>query len=164
MENKFIHMQQIIVSKQNINTSLIIIFSVAMMLSSCKKFLELTPGSQISTENFYTKKADFDNALLGAYATMRGLYSTSNSLYQTELATDNAEISWSSPTTDEMQFDQNALTPTNGQVRATWNTCLYGIAQCNTILGRIDEVDFDAASKDRIKGETKFLRAFNYFY
>lgn len=135
-----------------------------VMFSSCKKFLELTPGSQISTQSFYTKKADFDNALIGAYSTLRGLYSTSNSLYQSELATDNAEISWSSPTTDEMQFDQNALTPTNLQVRNTWNTCLYMIAQCNTILGRIDQVDFDAPSKDRIKGETKFLRAFSYFY
>ena len=156
-------MQQIIVSKQNYHTSLIAMLVVVLTLSSCKKFLELTPGAQISTENFYNKKADFDNALLGAYATQRGLYSTSNSLYQTELATDNAEISWSSPT-PQMQFDQNALTPTDAQVRSTWNTCLYSIAQCNTILGRIDQVDFDAASKDRIKGETKFLRAFSYFY
>lgn len=143
---------------------IVVMLVAVVVLSSCKKFLELTPGSQISTQNFYTKKTDFDNALLGAYASQRGLYSTSNSLYQSELGTDNAEISWSSPTTDEMQFDQNALTPTNVQVRNTWNTCLYGIAQCNTILARIDQVDFDAVSKDRLKGETKFIRAFNYFY
>ncbi len=146
------------------HTLITAILIAIVMLSSCKKFLELTPGSQISSGNFYNKKADFDNALLGAYATERGLYSTSNILYSTELATDNAEISWSSPTTDEMQFDQNALAPTNGQVGATWRICLSTIAQCNTILARIDQVDFDAASKDRIKGETKFLRAFNYFY
>src|SRR3990170_2821003 len=101
----------------------------AILLSSCKKFLELTPGAQISTSNFYNKKADFENAVVGVYATLRGLYSTSNSLYMSELATDNAEISWSSPTTDEMQFDQNALTPTNQQVRSIWNTCLYTVAQ-----------------------------------
>lgn len=143
---------------------IVAILIVVVMLSSCKKFLELTPGSQISTGNFYTKKADFENALVGVYATQRGLYSTSNSLYPSELATDNAEISWSSPTTDEMQFDQNALTPTNTQVRSTWNTCLYSIGQCNTILARIEQVEFDEASKDRIKGETKFLRAFSYFF
>lgn len=133
-------------------------------LSSCKKFLELSPAYQISAETFYTKKADFENALVGAYSTLRGLYVSGTSLYQSELATDNAEISWSSPTTDEMQFDQNALTPTNAQVRNIWNICLYTVAQCNTILNRIDGVDFDALSKDRIKGETRFLRAYSYFY
>jgi tetratricopeptide (TPR) repeat protein len=143
---------------------IILVLAAAVMLSSCKKFLQLTPDSQISASNFYNKKADFDNALLGAYATERALYSTTTSIYLSELSTDNTEISWSSPSTDEMQFDQNALTPTNAFINSIWRTCLTTIAQCNTILARIDAVDFDAASKDRIKGETKFLRAFNYFY
>lgn len=134
------------------------------MLSSCKKFLELSPEYQISTETFYTKKEDFENALVGAYSNLRGLYTSGTSLYPTELATDNAEISWSSPTTDEMQFDQNAITPANLQVRNIWNICLYTVAQCNNILSRIDAVDFDAPSKDRMKGEAKFLRAYSYFY
>lgn len=143
-----------------------ILFALVMVLvlSSCKKFLDLTPGHQISTENFYTDKADFENALVGAYSTLRNLYTGGTSLYPTELATDNAEISWSSPTTDEMQFDQNALTPTNQQVRSIWNTCLYTVAQCNTIINRIGAIDFDAPSKDRITGEAKFLRAYSYFY
>ena len=143
---------------------IIAVLFVMGMMSSCKKFLELSPKYQISAETFYTKKADFENALVGAYSTLRGLYVGGTSLYQSELATDNAEISWSSPTTDEMQFDQNALTPTNAQVRSIWNICLYTVAQCNTILNRIDAVDFDAVSKDRIKGETRFLRAYSYFY
>ena len=132
--------------------------------SSCKKFLELHPENQISTETFYTKQADFENALVGAYSTLRGMYSGSTTLYALELSTDNTEISWSSPTVDEMQFDQNAVTSTNGQVRTIWNTCLYTIARCNIILNRIDAVDFNAAAKDKIKGETKFLRAYSYFF
>lgn len=130
---------------------------------SCKKFMDLHPQDQISTETFYDKQADFENALAGAYSTIRGLYSTSSMLYATELATDNTEISWSSPSVDEMQFDQNAVTSTNGQLRNIWNTNLYTVARCNIILKRIEAIDFDAAAKDKIKGETRFLRAFSYF-
>lgn len=133
-------------------------------LMSCNDFLALKPEYQISDQNFYKNQNDFDKALIGVYSTIRGLYSGSAIIYATELATDNAEIQWSSPSTDEMQFDQNAITSTNGTVRGIWNTCLYTISRCSTILGRIDNVDFDQATKDRIKGETKVVRAMSYFY
>jgi tetratricopeptide (TPR) repeat protein len=140
------------------------ILILALFFSSCKKFLELHPEHQISTGTFYKKQADFENALIGAYSSIRNLYSTSSILYPLELGTDNAEISWSSPTVDEMQFDQNAVTATNGQLRNIWTTCLFTVSRCNVILQRIDEIEFDAAVKDKIKGETRYLRAFSYFY
>ncbi|RYF98276.1 MAG: RagB/SusD family nutrient uptake outer membrane protein, partial [Chitinophagaceae bacterium] len=139
------------------------ILLVALVVSSCKKFLELYPEHQISTATFYTKQADFENALVGAYSTVRDLYSSSNTHHVSELGTDNSEINWSSPTVDQMQFDQNAVTATNGVIRALWTTSLFTVSRCNLILQRIDAVDFDAAVKQKIKAETLFLRAFSYF-
>ncbi|KQS33856.1 RagB/SusD family nutrient uptake outer membrane protein [Dyadobacter sp. Leaf189] len=133
-------------------------------LSSCNDFLELVPEHQISNNVFYKTQNDFERALIGAYSSFRGLYSGSAILYAAELRTDNAEINWSSPTVDEMQFEQNALTSTNNMVRGIWNTCFVTISRCNTILNRIEAVDFDAAAKNKIIGETRFLRAFSYFY
>jgi len=133
-------------------------------MSSCNDFLELVPEHQISNNVFYKSQNDFDRALIGAYSSIRGLYSGSAILYAAELRTDNAEINWSSPSVDEMQFEQNALTSTNNTVRGIWNTCFTTISRCNTILARIDEVDFDATAKNKIIGEAKFLRAFSYFY
>lgn len=133
-------------------------------LTSCQDFLNLKPEYQISDQSFYQNQNDFETALVGVYSTMRGLYNTSNILYMTELTTDNTEIQWSSPAADEMQMDQNAVTPTNNYVRSVWSTCLYTISQSTNILNRIDAVNFDQATKDRIKGEAQFLRAFNYFY
>jgi starch-binding outer membrane protein, SusD/RagB family len=139
------------------------ILLVALCFSSCKKFLELYPEHQISTATFYTKQTDFENALVGAYSTIRDLYGNSNAHHVSELGTDNAEINWSSPTVDQMQFDQSAVTPTNGVIRNIWTTCLFTVARCNLILQRIDAVDFDAAAKQKIKAETQFLRAFSFF-
>lgn len=137
---------------------------LAVSLTSCSKFLELTPNSQMSNNDFYNNQNDFDRALLGAYASIRGLYSGSAIQYAGDLRTDNAEIHWSSPAIDEMQFEQNALTSTNGLVRTIWTTCLRTVSRCNTILNRIEGVDFAEAEKNRIIGETKFLRALSFFY
>ena len=145
------------------NRLLALLFLTAS-LSSCHDFLNLKPEYQISDQSFYQNQNDFETALVGVYSTTRGLYNTSNLLYMSELTTDNAEIQWSSPSADEMQLDQNAVTPTNAYVLAVWRTCLYTISQSNNILNRIDAVNFDQTAKNRIKGEAQFLRASSYFY
>ncbi|MFT4154438.1 RagB/SusD family nutrient uptake outer membrane protein [Parafilimonas sp.] len=141
-----------------------LILLVVTGLTSCKKFLDLTPNSQMSDNEFYNNQNDFERALLGAYSNIRDLYSGSAILYAADLRTDNAEINWSSPSTDEMQMEQNALTSSNGYVNSIWNTCLKTISKCNTILNRIEGVDFAEADKNKIIGETKFLRALSFFY
>ncbi|GAB3499997.1 RagB/SusD family nutrient uptake outer membrane protein [Spirosoma knui] len=142
---------------------LILLLLLATSTFSCKDFLALTPEYQISDQTFYKNQNDFATALTGVYSTFRGMFSSSV-LYMTELTTDNTEIQWSSPSTDEMQMDQNAVTATNTYVQSVWNTCLYTISRSNAILNRIDGVNFDQAAKDQIKGEARFLRAYAYFY
>jgi len=143
---------------------LVLFLLLATSAFSCKDFLALTPDYQISDQTFYKSQNDFETALTGVYATFRGLFSTSPVLYMTELTTDNTEIQWSSPSTDEMQMDQNAVTSTNGFVQSVGSNCLYTISRSNAILNRIDAVNFDQTAKNRIKGEAKFLRAYAYFY
>lgn len=141
-----------------------VILLLILMGPSCKKFLDLRPEYLISDQNFFKDAKDFETALTGAYGTFRGLYSTSNILYLAELTTDNTEIQWSSPSVNEMQLDQSDLTPTNTFINAVWRTCLTTISRCNTILTRIEQVELDEEVKNRIIGETKFLRAYSYFY
>lgn len=134
-------------------------------ISACKKdFLELYPGDRLTTENFYETQNDFERALIGSYARIRPLFSNSSILFATELTTDNAEIQWSSPSADEMQFDQNNLNASNGMVNSIWTTCLFAVANCNIIINRIAGASFDEAAKNKILGEAKFIRAFCYFY
>lgn len=143
---------------------LIAILVLTATLTSCQDFLNLKPAYQISDQSFYQNQNDFETALIGVYSTFRGLYSGSVVHYIGELTTDNTEIQWSSPSADEMQLDQNGVTATNAFVRSAWNTCLYTVSQSSNILNRIDAVNFDQTTKNRIKGEAQFLRAFSYFY
>lgn len=134
-------------------------------LHSCKKdFLELNPSDRLNDGNFYQDESDFERALIGSYARIRPLFRTSSMLFAADLFTDNAEIQWSSPSVDEMQFDQNELNPGNGLVNALWTSSLFAIANCNVIINRIGDVSFDETAKNRIWGEAKFIRAFCYFY
>ncbi|MVM41106.1 RagB/SusD family nutrient uptake outer membrane protein [Spirosoma sp. HMF3257] len=143
---------------------LIAILVLTVTLTSCQDFLNLKPAYQISDQSFYQNQNDFETALVGVYSTFRGLYSGSVVHYIGELTTDNTEIQWSSPSADEMQLDQNGVTATNAFVRSAWNTCLYTVSQSSNILNRIDAVNFDQTTKNRIKGEAQFLRAISYFY
>ncbi len=142
---------------------IVIIVLVMLAVTSCKRYLELSPEAQINAESFYRNSNDFATALIGSYGTFRGLYSSSTMIYLAELSTDNTEIQWSSPPISEMQLDQNAVTSTNNFINAAWNTNLITVSRCNTILNRIDQIEFDANTKNRVKGETKFLRAYSYF-
>lgn len=146
------------------NLKMVVVLLLLIGGTSCKKFLDLRPEYLISDENFFRNANDFQTALTGAYGTFRGLFSSSNILYMAELTTDNTEIQWSSPSVNEMQLDQSAVTPTNTYVNAVWRTCLTTVSRCNTILGRIEKVDMDETVKNQIIGETKFLRAYSYFY
>lgn len=143
-------------------TSIIIILTASLF--SCSSYLDLQPKHLISEQSFFQSRNDFETALVGAYSSLRGMYSGSTIQYIADLGSDNSEIVWSSPTVDEMQLSQNAVTSTNTILSTAWNTCLYTISRCNTILNKIDGIDFDQKAKNTIKGETLFLRGLSYFY
>lgn len=142
--------------------AIIIVFLGSLL--SCDDFLDLSPEHLISDQTFFANQNDFEAALVGAYSSVRGMYSGSAIQYLNDLSSDNAEIVWSSPSANEMQMEQNAVTSTNGISSGAWNTCLYTISRCNTILNKVEDVDFDQEAKNRIIGETLFLRALSNFY
>src|SRR5690606_8777891 len=81
-----------------------------------------------------------------------------------ELTTDNAEITWSSPTTNEVEADENAITSTNGFVNSVWSTGFQTVSRCNNILIRLADAPIDAEVKSQFQAEARFLRAYAYFY
>lgn len=131
-------------------------------LSSCEDFLELQPDSQINDQSFYRTEDDFESAMIGVYGTFKNLYNT-DLFYIAELMSDNAEISISSSSITEVEFDELNVTPSNTIVQSVWNTSLYTVARCNIILNRLESADIDDSVKRRIAGEARFMRAYSYF-
>ena len=141
----------------------ILIISTILALGSCSDYLELAPEYMINEQDFYKTASDFETALIGTYAPWQELHE-SPLIRIGELLTDNAEITWSSPTTSEAELDENEVTSTNGFVGGVWSVGFQTVSRCNNILERIEGAAIDPTLKSQYKAETLFLRAYSYFY
>ena len=93
--------------------------ALVFFLSSCKKFLELSPQYEVSTASFYKTQQDFETAIVGDYSQLQNLYDAPM-IYLGELTTDNATILWTSPTTSEMELNEMRITPSNSFVNSAY--------------------------------------------
>ncbi|QCR24846.1 RagB/SusD family nutrient uptake outer membrane protein [Pontibacter sp. SGAir0037] len=139
-----------------------IILFLLVISTSCQDFLELQPESQINDQNFYKTENDFEKAMIGVHGTFRDLYNT-DIFYIAELMTDNAEISISSSSITEVEFDELNITSSNTIVQSVWDRALYTVARCNVIINRLEGVAISDDAKNRLMGEAKFMRAYAYF-
>src|SRR3954469_15254653 len=119
---------------------LVIIFT-GSLFASCKKFLESTPVSQISVDNFYKTEADFNQALIGAYSAFAQVYQ-GNGYYclLTDLRSDNTtELTPGGDGNDaKMNLDEFKETTDNEHLTAFWQNSYTLIARANSILSSID--------------------------
>ena len=152
-------------------TKIILILMAGTILTGCQdKFLDIVPETALSSETFFTKEADFQQAVNGAYVPLRSIvndhawalaemhsdntYYARNTLFG---AVDNNEnlADFAVPTASGVT--------TNNHVRDQYRLDFQIIARTNQILASIDAVDFNAESKSNLKGQALFLRAYSYY-
>ncbi|MGA0555565.1 RagB/SusD family nutrient uptake outer membrane protein [Larkinella sp. VNQ87] len=144
---------------------------LALALTGCKDdFLNVVPETALSSATFFTKEADFQQAVNAAYAPLRQMFNerawvleemhSDNTYYARNIlygAVDNTEnvADFAVPSANGVTANDNVLV----QYRLNYQI----IARTNQILATIDNVDFGAESKNNLKGQAQFLRAFAYF-
>lgn len=147
-------------------TILNIVISVTLGCSciSCSDFLNLSPYSEITAENFYQNEEDFTQAINGAYQPLRNMYNTEE-WNLGEAKSDNTTyiIHIAKSSLDGEDPDQFRETSTNGNVGTKYNNCYVIIGRANRIISEIDKADFGSEAKNNLKGQALFLRAFSYF-
>jgi len=148
----------------------ILLLCMVMAFSSCDDFLTITPETQLSLVTFFKTETDFVQAVNGAYAPLRGYYSNQAWLLG-ELHSDNTyymrnvlfgAVENQEDLADFSVPESNGTTP-NAHVLNAWRALYLIIARTNQVLSSIDAVEFNAASKNNIKGQALFLRSFAYF-
>jgi hypothetical protein len=136
---------------------------VLLGLAGCQGILDLTPEDQLSDEAVFADP-NLAEAFLNDIYRGRG-----HGLYQTMLAslTDETHFIHGSDFTGTVVRSQ--ITPSDrGAIGGSdfdhfdWSDNYFRIRQANIFLSQIDGTNFDAAWKQRMKGEALFLRA--YFY
>lgn len=142
---------------------LIIITLIAF--TSCKKFLDIQPESDVSKEELFTTEEGFKEALNGAYV---GL--ASPNLYGGNLTVSNLDI-----IAQNYQFNDGVLQKIAtfdytlpdwmGKISTIWNNSYKSIGNVNQILEVIDDRKnlFKDGNYNIIKGEALALRAYMHF-
>lgn len=154
--------------KKNINSSIIAVLCI-LLITSCKKSVDLDPAYTINGDEFFTKADDYDFVLTGAYQRLKqnGLYSGTNGgsvfLSSVDLAADNF---FSGPnnlgnlnTIFRWNYTADGAVPQGG-----WEDAYRVIQQANLAVRGIERFRVtDALKVNRIEGQARALRAFMHF-
>ncbi len=148
------------------------ILMATLFLGSCKSdFLDVEPMTSVLESNFYKTIADAEMALVGCYDGYQRTSSNGNLAFYvaSEILSDNCFGGTGQSDGRGYQaldrFDQGQSNSDNNLFNGTWTDYYAGIFRCNTLLNKLEGIDFgtNTAAKARIEGETRFLRALMYF-
>ncbi|MCC7523832.1 MAG: RagB/SusD family nutrient uptake outer membrane protein [Chitinophagaceae bacterium] len=134
--------------------------------SCTKDFLSKTDPTRIGTNAFYKNEAEIVQAVNGAYGQLQGIVN-SQWLYN-ELISDNTTIDFNpgdrgqAPSIEAFEFwTVNSGTGNINSMYVSYYNALYNIN--NTIAKLKGAVNVPDASKAKLDGQLKFLRAYYYF-
>lgn len=142
--------------------SIIIISIVSLFFTACNKKLDTIPTQSIDASAALATNADVQVALVGAYSALGAAdFYGGRAFVGPDLLGNTNEVNWSGTYQGFTQIYNKAIPVDNGFVTNTWLTGYTAINDVNNVLGALNVVADD--SKDRVEGESKFIRGSCYF-
>jgi len=135
-----------------------------------KKFLQKDPQGLIIQENFYKTNQDLESAINAAYdplgwETDRKGAVYANAFFFGDVVSDDA-IKGGGSQSDQGNWDaiENFIgNPSLQEFLLPWQRFYTGIYRSNLVIESAPTSEADAATKNRVTGEAKFLRAYYHF-
>lgn len=135
-------------------------------LFSCQSILEETPVGLATAESYYSTPGGLEDGLKAAYTPLRRFYGREEAFFLTVNGTDMFTNGFGGVTNypDINNYSANFL-GSNAFVTAVWDNFYVGINQANAVINRAPGVaGLTEATRARITGEARFLRALYYFH
>ena len=134
---------------------LLLLIVLIVSSTSCKKFLDTEPTNFITPD--YSTIPQLETGLAGVYDALGTAYQ-------------DVWPYWLNATSD-IEYDRTGqsnttiyvYSPADLRITDLWRTLYTGIYRANNILAVVDNPSLDEVSRNRIKGEALFLRAYFYF-
>jgi len=144
---------------------IIAVLLFAATIAGCKKsFLDRPSSSQISSNNFYKTPSDLRLATASLYGGSPWWQWHNGALLPFgDVLSGNAYYPWWG---DLVQLYTRTITGQNGIVASGWTGLYNVIAQCNTVIGAIQQQassTISDADKNAAIGEARFIRAVAYY-
>jgi hypothetical protein len=135
-----------------------VILALVILVSACKK-LDLAPVDRFTDLTYWTTAEKAKTVLNTAYSQMFN----NNYFFLNEALSDNA---YNSRGDNEgvASIAAGIHDPSLSRFNNEWDNHYSGIKTCNVFLENVDKVtNMDAGLRERMKGEIRFIRAFQYF-
>jgi hypothetical protein len=140
---------------------IILAFSMVLILSCNKDYLNRFPESDPNSATYYTTADQLTLAINAAYNNLS--YQQDGFPYQMQLE-GTSDLVWQRPATDAQTIGLGQHTSNTTMIRTIWTQSYIGIGRCNALLDNMNKAKSvtTAAQYSRIEGEAKFLRAYYY--
>lgn len=152
-------------------TMLLLMLGTGLTLSSCNKWLDVQPKTELKQEDLFASQEGFYEAMTGAYVTMtdEGTYGRELTIGMLSVMASDYSVQSSSAQAIEFLRPVENFDYEKGQFKSMiaqlWLKQYNTIAQVNTILENIDTKKhlFTGENFNLIKGEALALRAYIHF-
>lgn len=146
----------------------ILISFLAFTNIGCKDdFLTKSPIVGITEENFYLTADDAIAGVNAAYATLQFQISPAGHFrwFWGDIMSDDAIKGGSgdNDVNDLLQLETFKGASNTDLLESEWSANYEGIYRANVVLERVPPIEMDENLKQRILGEAKFIRAWNYY-
>jgi len=143
--------------------TLLLVLSMTI-LSACTDFLTEDRKGNFSSDTFYQNDKQAIQAVNGVYNAL-AFSSFNNALWVFgDIASDDAVKGGNPGDQSEITYiDEFNADANNGIISNYWSFAYEAFARANNVIANVPAAPMDETLKNRIIGEAKFIRAYNYF-
>jgi hypothetical protein len=151
--------------KQNINKIVVAGLLVFTSVIACNEKLDVLDENNPTTASYFKTAVELQNGVNAIYSTLRSAQLVGREWFFThdmrggETEPGGAQLE--APRAELLR--QPSPAPSNSVMTNVWNGCYQMINRANLVLSKAPDVTDNAALRDRLVGEAKFLRAWAYF-
>lgn len=144
-------------------TILLSFLTVGLLITSCKKELNIDSPNEFTLEVFWKTESDAVKGVNSIYSTLHRGPSSRWSFFQTIIRSDEGKSQ--SPWPDLPNFfDKFLISDKNHFINnEVYGDNYIGIFRANQVLDNVPAINMDAGKKQRLIGEAKFLRGLFYY-
>ena len=150
--------------KTNNRLSIVFVMTIVTMIS-CEKKLDVFDENNPTTESYFKTASELQNGVNSIYSTLRSGELVGREWFFTHDMrggeTDAGGAQLEAPRAELLK--QNSPSPSNSVMSDVWGGSYRMINRANQVLAKAPDVKDNITLRDRLIGETKFLRAWAYF-
>ena len=151
--------------KRNVSILILVIALVFTGIIACNKKLEITDQNNPTTESYFKTASELQNGVNAIYSVLRSGELVGREWFFThdmrggETNAGGAQLE--APRAELLK--QQSPAPSNSVMTNVWTGCYQMINRANLMIAKAPAVTDNTSLRDRLVGETKFLRAWAYF-